>query len=69
MHNKEIAALTFKSRNNNIATPVGEKLKSGPGISLARKSWLSRRQAGEYKDDLQCNNYGMVAVIVIIQVI
>ena len=64
MHNKEIAALTFKSRNNNIATPVGEKLRS-----LAFKIWLSRRQAGEYKDDLQCNNYGMVAVIVIIQVI
>ena len=28
VHNKEIAALTFKNRNNDIATPVGEKLRS-----------------------------------------
>ena len=28
VHNKEIAALTFQNKNNDIATPVGEKLRS-----------------------------------------
>ena len=65
MHNKEIAALTFKNRNNDIATPVGDKLRSNWPARVACQGG----RKGEYKDDLQCNYYGRVAVLVIIQVI